>query len=143
MVLNLSREELRILKMWAMGMIEGGHWGDGMSVIGEEESLLIRLKTLSGNKLKVSNLDLRVLKYWLAGTHSSLSNFTGSPIEFGISQKNFRNDTDQLLTNHLLYLNREREVRKGWFCQVVLNPIEVNEVLLKKVHIHNIRFSFA
>lgn len=46
MKISLSKNEIRILKIWADNNISGGHWGDGDVIFPDEDILLEKIKQL-------------------------------------------------------------------------------------------------
>lgn len=80
MQLSLSPQEWDILSKWADRVIRGGHWGDGMLTVGEEEHVLRVLKERP-ETWTISPLELRVLQYWA----ENISPFT--PMEESLAKK--------------------------------------------------------
>lgn len=67
MQLSLSPQEWDILSRWADRVIRGGHWGNGVLTVGEEDRVLQLLKE-KPEVWYISLLELRVLQYWAENT---------------------------------------------------------------------------
>lgn len=87
MILDLSKEELRILNVWGGNTISGGHWGDGNVMLGEESELLRKIQGSSTGGLELNSLEIRVLEFWREDNHKQSGNMTGSPAAASLAEK--------------------------------------------------------
>jgi len=78
--LKLTTQEWDALSRWAEKTIRGGHWGDGMLLLGEEEKVL-KLVSEKPVEWELSPLELRVLRYWLDNNHPT------TPVEKKLAEK--------------------------------------------------------
>jgi len=64
MKINLSDNEIRILKLWADDVMSGGHWGDGDVIFPDESVLLERIKMVRKDntvELTPRNIDIALI----------------------------------------------------------------------------------
>jgi len=62
MRVSFSDTEKRILELWYISKVYGGHWGDNFFAIPEEEILINKIK--NNDEVEIDSIYKRILKYW-------------------------------------------------------------------------------
>lgn len=65
MKLKFNKDELSLLKTWALKSTQGGHWGDGNLIMGEETSVLQKMEISKTGTLDFNALELRIIYFWM------------------------------------------------------------------------------
>lgn len=87
MQLHFTQNELRILRHWGQNSTQSGHWGNGNWMLGEESSVVAKLKDASEGDLSFNPLEIRVLNYWRESNYGALGSPGGLPGEAELAVK--------------------------------------------------------
>lgn len=67
MQVQFSKQEVKILHIWADSIIHGGHWGDGDIIFPDEQIALNTLERAANNeKIDLSGRTVQIFLIWAA-----------------------------------------------------------------------------